>query len=284
LDLHSGFGPINDMKNKAIANLFMRASNYTGPMAGVNISMPKLNGLRCMYCPQTKAFWSRDGAMWNEPVLRHLQIPYGIMYPLDGELYCHGMNLQEITRAVAVGRDESGPRASEISFNLFDALVPDTNALERLNYLKTLDSSGNIRRIPYSVCINQEELDECYARYTEQGYEGQMIKPWQGGYIPQGEFKKPSINLVKRKGFLDSEYYCVAMTNGEKRLEGSIGALVFTTSTGVRFEVGTGFTDIERKEFLTNSPIGRKATIKYLNLTEGGKPFNASFVAWRDDV
>lgn len=261
----------------------MRASNYTGPMAGVNISMPKLNGLRCMYCPQTKAFWSRDGAMWNEPVLRHLQIPEGVLVALDGELYCHGMTLQEITRAVAVGRKEPGPGAEKIIFHVFDVLMPDTEALKRMEYLKFMGDTDNVRRLMYSVCINQEELDECYALYTDQSFEGQMIKPSSGYYIPQGEFKKPSINLVKRKGFLDGEYLCVDVRAGKDRLEGSIGALVFTTSAGVRFEVGTGFTDDERLDFLTSTPIGRKATIKYLNLTEGGKPFNASFVAWRDD-
>ena len=262
----------------------MRASNYTGPMAGVNISMPKLNGLRCMYCPQTKAFWSRDGAMWNEPVLRHLKIPEGVEHPLDGELYCHGMTLQEITRAVAVGRLEPGPGTERIIFHVFDALIPNAAAQQRMQYLYLLDETPTVQIIDYRICYKQEELDKYYTYYTEQGYEGQMIKPMSGYYIPQGEFKKPSINLVKRKGFLDSEFLCVGVRAGKDRLEGSIGALAFITTKGVEFEIGTGFTDIERKEFLTNSPVGRKATLKYLNLTEGGKPFNASFVAWRDDV
>ena len=261
----------------------MRASNYTGPMAGVNISMPKLNGLRCLYDPETRTFWSRDGAKWNYGVLEHLDVPE-TGYQLDGELYCHGMTLQEITRAVAVGRKEPGPGAEKIVFHVFDALIPDTEALKRMEYLKFMGDTDNVRRLMYSVCINQEELDECYALYTDQSFEGQMIKPWMGTYIHQGEFKKPSINLVKRKGFLDSEYLCVDVRAGKDRLEGSIGALVFTDSTSVRFEVGTGFTDEERLGFLKDTPVGRKATIKYLNLTEGGKPFNASFVAWRDDV
>jgi DNA ligase-1 len=270
------------MKDKGIANLFMRASNYQGPMAGVNISMPKLNGLRCLYDPETHTFWSRDGAKWNYGVLEHLDVP-GTDYQLDGELYCHGMTLQEITRAVAVGRLEPGPGAERIVFHLFDALIPKAPAIDRMNYLTTLVTSSDVQWIEYTECRNQAELDLLNKFYVEQGYEGQMIKPSSGQYIHQGEFKKPSINLVKRKGFLDGEYLCVDVRAGKDRLEGSIGALVFTDSTSVRFEVGTGFTDIERLDFLTNTPIGRKATIKYLNLTEGGKPFNASFVAWRDD-
>ena len=262
----------------------MRASNYTGPMAGVNISMPKLNGLRCMYCPQTKAFWSRDGAMWNEPVLRHLKIPEGVEHPLDGELYCHGMTLQEITRAVAVGRLEPGPGAERIIFHVFDMLISDTAAQIRMQKLRGLQETETVRHVPYVVCYNQIELNVLNELYISQNYEGQMIKPTAGYYIPQGEFKKPSINLVKRKGFLDSEFLCVGVRAGKDRLEGSIGALVFVTTKGVEFEIGTGFTDEERLGFLKDSPVGRKATIKYLNLTEGGKPFNASFVAWRDDV
>lgn len=270
------------MKDKGIANLFMRASNYTGPMAGVNISMPKLNGLRCMYDPETHTFWSRDGAKWNKPVLEHLDVPE-TGYQLDGELYCHGMTLQEITRAVAVGRKEPGPGAERIIFHVFDALIPDTAAQMRMQRLRGLQETETVRHIPYVICYNKIELDVLNELYISQNYEGQMIKPSGGQYIHQGEFKKPSINLVKRKGFLDSEYFCIGVEAGKDRLAGSIGALVFTTSAGVRFEIGTGFTDGERLSFLIESPIGRKATIKYLNLTEGGKPFNASFVAWRDD-
>ena len=270
------------MKNKSVANLFMRASVWAGHTAGYNISMPKLNGLRCMYNPLTKTFWSRDGVLWNPKVLAHLELPPEIKYPLDGELYCHGMNLQEISKAVAAVRHEPGPRAEEIQFHVFDALMPGVVALERLDYLKTLDYTDTVRRLLYSCCINQEELDDDYHRYIDQGYEGQMIKPCNGHYMPQGEFKRATINLQKRKAFLDDEFVCANITAGAKRLEGSVGALVFKTPGGVVFEVGTGFDDAERLEFLRQPPIGRKATIRYLNLTEDGKPFNASFVGWRD--
>lgn len=94
------------------------------------------------------------------------------------------------------------------------------------------------------------------------------------------------MNLQKRKAFLDDEFFCVGrVVSTEGKCAGKLGALKFVTSKGVSFEVGTGFTDEEREEFMSPEfDFRRKATIKYLNLTDDGRPFNASFVGWRDDV
>ena len=94
------------------------------------------------------------------------------------------------------------------------------------------------------------------------------------------------MNLQKRKAFLDAEFECIGrVISTEGKCAGKLGALKFITSKGITFEVGTGFTDEEREEYITpNYHFQRKATIKYLNLTDDGRPFNASFVGWRDDV
>jgi DNA ligase-1 len=275
-------------KDPQIAASFMRAAVYDASKFGHVVSMPKLNGLRCMYIPG-RGFFSRDGKRWNDAVLNHI-IPPTTDYILDGELYCHGMSLQKINAAVGVNRIEPGYEAGFVSFWAFDIVEPKFNALTRMLLLEKIlrDDTNYVRMymIEWEICKTRIELDDCYKAYVDQNYEGQMLKSVFGSYMPQGTKERSTMNLQKRKAFLDAEFFCVdRVVSDEGKCKGKLGALKFVTSKGVSFEVGTGFTDEEREEYIQPSyDFRKKATIKYLNLTDDGRPFNASFVGWRDDI
>lgn len=277
------------IKDKNIAASFMRAGIYDPAKFGHVVSMPKLNGLRCMYIPG-QGFFSRDGKRWNDAVLNHIVMPT-TDYILDGELYCHGMSLQKINSAVGVNRIEPGEDAERIKFFAFDLVEPKFNALTRMLLLEKIinDHREEIEMLPmieWEICKTRIELDRCYESYISRNYEGQMLKSVFGSYMPQGEKERTTMNLQKRKAFLDGEFECIGrVISQEGKCAGKLGALKFITNRGVSFEVGTGFTDEEREEYITpNYHFQRKATIKYLNLTDDGRPFNASFVGWREDV
>ena len=276
-------------KDPQIAASFMRAGIYDASKFGHVVSMPKLNGLRCMYIPG-RGFFSRDGKRWNDSVLAHI-IPPTTDYIIDGELYCHGMSLQKINSAVGVNRLEPGEDAKWIKFFSFDLVEPKFNALTRMLLLEKIlnDSRGQtagIDLVEWEICKTRIELDDCYNDYISKEYEGQMLKSVFGSYMPQGTKERTTMNLQKRKAFLDAEFQCIGrVISQEGKCAGKLGALKFITNRGVSFEVGTGFTDEEREEYITpNYHFQRKATIKYLNLTDDGRPFNASFVGWREDV
>ena len=55
-----------------------------------------------------------------------------------------------------------------------------------------------------------------------------------------------------------------------------MGALLVETPSGVRFQLGTGFTDAERRE---PPPVGAQVTFVYRELTRDGVPRFASY--WR---
>ena len=275
------------LKDTTIAASFMRAGIYDPSKFGHVVSMPKLNGLRCMFIPG-RGFFSRDGKRWNDAVLAHI-VPPDTDYIIDGELYCHGMSLQKINSAVGVNRIEPGEEAEQIKFFAFDLVEPKFNALTRMLLLDKVihdNVTHNIRTIEWEICKTRIELDDCYNDYITKGYEGQMLKSVFGSYMPQGPKERSTMNLQKRKAFLDAEFSCVGrVVSTEGKCAGKLGALKFVTSKGVAFEVGTGFTDEEREEYIREDfDFRRKATIKYLNLTDDGRPFNASFVGWRDDV
>jgi len=275
-------------KDPQIAASFMRAAVYDASKFGHVVSMPKLNGLRCMYIPG-QGFYSRDGKRWNDAVLAHITPPT-TDYILDGELYCHGMSLQKINAAVGVNRIEPGYEAGFVSFWAFDIVEPKFNALTRMLLLEKIlrDDTNRVGMymIEWEICKTRIELDDCYKAYVDQNYEGQMLKSVFGSYMPQGTKERSTMNLQKRKAFLDAEFFCVdRVVSDEGKCKGKLGALKFVTSKGVSFEVGTGFTDEEREEYIQpDYDFRKKATIKYLNLTDDGRPFNASFVGWRDDV
>lgn len=276
-------------KDPQIAASFMRAAVHNPAKFGHSISMPKLNGLRCMFIPG-RGFYSRDGKRWNDAVLEHIVMPT-TDYIIDGELYAHGMSLQRINSAVGVNRLEPGEDAGYITFQAFDLVEPKFNALTRMLLLEKIlndhkSETEAISLIEWEICKTRIELDRCYENYIANFYEGQMIKSVFGSYMPQGTKERPTMNLQKRKAFLDEEFSCVGrVISTEGKCAGKLGALKFVTSKGVSFEVGTGFTDEEREEFMSPEfDFRRKATIKYLNLTDDGRPFNASFVGWREDV
>ena len=276
-------------KDPQIAASFMRAGIYDAAKFGHVVSMPKLNGLRCMYIPG-RGFYSRDGKRWNDAVLAHI-IPPTTDYIIDGELYCHGMSLQKINSAVGVNRLEPGEDAERIKFFAFDLVEPKFNALTRMLLLDKIynDNLGKTAAtgvVGWEICKTRIELDRAYESYISRNYEGQMLKSVFGSYMPQGTKERTTMNLQKRKAFLDAEFQCIGrVISQEGKCAGKLGALKFITNRGVTFEVGTGFTDEEREEYITpNYHFLRKATIKYLNLTDDGRPFNASFVGWRDDV
>jgi hypothetical protein len=89
-----------------------------------------------------------------------------------------------------------------------------------------------------------------------------------------------SKTLWKHKSWEDDEFRCIGYTYGEGKAEIGIGALVLRSNTTQKlFQVGTGFTDEDRIEFAQNPPIGKAVRVRYLCLTDEGKPFNPSFIA-----
>ena len=67
---------------------------------------------------------------------------------------------------------------------------------------------------------------------------------------------------------------------GKGKYAGKLGALVVETPAGIRFKLGTGFTDAQR----ANPPkIGSTVTYAYKDTTKNGKPKFASFLRVRDE-
>ena len=86
--------------------------------------------------------------------------------------------------------------------------------------------------------------------------------------------------LLKLKPLLDTEAKVVSHIPGKGKHAGKMGALLVETPSGLRFKLGTGFSDVVR----ANPPsVGALVTYTYRDVTPTGKPRFASFLRVRDD-
>ena len=262
---------------------------------------PKLNGVRALY--QDGVFQSRDEKIWAPNVLRHLHQELELLKEslsgtiLDGELYRHGWNLQRINGAVATNRSEPRHDTHEICFHVFDTIVMDKPFSDRwFDLYHPIIEVGlpHIKAVPTSLAQNEGEMLLHFHHYTSLGYEGIMLRPdgpYEFGVTDHGT-RKNSKFLWKHKQWEDDEFLCVGVTQGEGKADIGIGALVCEVkpccvdphldddpNNVLTFKVGTGFSDEDRIEFMRNPPIGKLIKVRYLTITNDGKPFNPSFLA-----
>lgn len=256
---------------------------------------PKLNGVRALY--QSGFFQSRDEKIWAHKKLVHLLDELATFSAvlkntmLDGELYVHGWRLQRINGAVAVNSETPRDDTHLVEYHVFDAIDErgfQCSFAERYLALATLLASAqltHIKPVPTAYASSRQEMDWYFKQYVGLGYEGLMARP-DGPYIlgetPHGT-RKNSPYLWKYKAWKDGEYLCVGVTQGEGKADIGIGALVLAIQRvgqeQLEFNVGTGFTDEDRVEFMLNQPIGKMVRVRYVEKTADGIPYPCRFEA-----
>lgn len=256
----------------------------TWPKAGSR----KLDGVRSMAfrdkaSGQVKLI-SRSGREWT--AVPHInQALDKIISPdtvLDGELYLHGLTLQEINRRVKKNRPES----SEIKYHVFD--VPsDKKWADRehdMHRLKRLVSHESL------IVFEQTELVSSYAeakalhdKFVSEGYEGLILKELDGLY----EFGQRGHGLLKIKEFDDKEFKIVDYTQGSGRDEGCV-VWVCEQENGKRFEVvPNGSLDNRKRQYKkADEFIGSWLKVQFFGRTEANIPYIPKGLAIRlnDDM
>lgn len=256
-------------------------------------TQPKLDGVRALY--QAGRFYSRDEILWPESVLAHLANELSSLinpayHPLDGELYLHGLSLQQINSAVAINSNGPGDKTHLIQYHVFDVVnfkKPFWSRYEEVySLLHTTQSKSKIRAVPTRLITTLGEADEFYLDDLSHGYEGSMYRldnvpytrPKQGATQDNRTF-----SLLKRKEWHDDWFPVMGVIEGRDtdkggKYLGGLGALVLGLPDGRNFRVGSGFSDAQRKEWFPLGPIGKQAHIKYRILSDEGIPTHTSFI------
>lgn len=199
----------------------------------------KLDGVR--------AYWdgthlvSRNGNIFHAPRWFTEGFP---AVPLDGELWMGRGTFAALSGAVR-RLEPVDADWRKIRYMVFD--LPGSDALfdDRLATLRR-HLAGNTS--PYLALVEQfrvsgrDELLSHLDRLVAQGAEGLMLHRGSSRYR-----SGRSDDLLKLKPYQDAEARVVAHIPGRGKYRGLLGSLVVETPEGLRFRVGTGFSDAERR-------------------------------------
>lgn len=234
---------------------------------------PKLDGVRAIYNTTTHAFQSRTGKKFGH--LQHITDEISnLNLLLDGELYSDTLTFQEITGSANKKKklsNEDLEKQKEISYNVYDVIAPG-NYTERLNLLKGLFKNNKFKYtklVETKVIKKPEELEAKHDDYIKEGYEGMIIRNFEGEYA----LKNRSKNLQKYKKFDDDEFEIIDFTEGVGK-EAGLVLWINRTKDGKTFTARPKGTHEERKKLFENAKkyIGKMLTVRYFGYTDDKIP------------
>jgi DNA ligase-1 len=235
----------------------------------------KLDGVRAIW--DGKRLISRLGNEFHAPAFFRNALPAN--EKLDGELFV-GRGLFPETVSIVKSHEDKG--WSKIKYRVFDFYAPPGNAHSatpfeqrqaKLKIVVRRAKSKHLQHVKQTRCKGPAHLKKAMDQYVKAGAEGLMLREPGSHYVG-----RRSGTLLKVKRFHDTEGKVVGYEPGKGRLKGLMGALIVERN-GKRFNVGTGFTDEQRRH---PPKPGTKITFRYQEMTERGVPRFPSFVAARN--
>lgn len=227
----------------------------------------KLDGVRALWDGTTLKF--RSGRAVAAPAWFLAALP---KTPLDGELWIKRRSFDELSATVR----RTEPVDAEwrrVSYRVFELPAGEGTFEQRADKLKTL-ASDIVVPVEQQRFTSNAELRAKLRQVVDAGGEGLMLHRADAP-LASGR----SDLLLKLKPLADAEAVVVGHEPGKGRLAGQLGALELQTPEGVRFKLGTGFTDAQRRD---PPAIGATVTYRYRDLTPAGKPRFASFLRVSD--
>ncbi|MCK1543290.1 hypothetical protein IVB12_15345 [Bradyrhizobium sp. 179] len=239
-------------------------------------SQPKLDGIR--------AIINRHGAFSRElqphyncdHVLEALA-PVFAKYPdisFDGEFYNHDLK-DDFNKIVSVVRkqkptaDQKVEAAKLIQYHVYDLPSDKSFGQRAVEMLRVLSetgalNSGVIVLVPTETIADQATLDQMNGIYTQDGYEGQMVR-LDAPY----DFDTRSKSLLKRKEFITEEFPIKRIEEGNGNWAGYAKRIVLDIPDAPEGEVGAGMRGTQdfAKELLANAARYKFATIRHFGRT-----------------
>jgi DNA ligase-1 len=233
----------------------------------------KLDGIRCLAVVKNNkvTFISRQGKEFK--AIDHLKsqlknVPNGTV--LDGELYCHHEEFQEICSAVK--RDKPSDSSKKVEYHLYD-LISDDDYDGRLVALKKIHKGTGkaIKLVQTKQIADEDALKSEWRRATKEGYEGVMLRNKTGPYKINGR----SYDLQKYKQFQDDEFEIVGAYENKGKMKGEC-TFICVTKNGTEFGVKPeGSSERRRqywKDFQAGKLTGKMLTVRYFGLTTSEDP------------
>lgn len=230
----------------------------------------KLDGVR--------AYWdghqliSKQGNIFTAPSWFIESFP---SIAMDGELWIARDQFEKVS-GIARTQDNQNEQWKLIKFMIFDLPKSTASFQQRINKMQALVTDT---KSPYLQIIKQQKIPNTDALFTlldkvvKENGEGLMLHHQDALYQT-----KRSRDLMKLKKFEDAEATVIAHLSGKGKYVGLLGSLLVETPDGIRFKIGSGFSDEERN----NPPqIGSLITYRFTGKTKNNIPRFASFVRIR---
>ena len=122
-----------------------------------------------------------------------------------GEIYCHGMWLEDITSATKKHNEDT----HKLELHIFQVFIPESPKMGYKDRMETISQMfsaygkpSRVRVVPLFVMDTVEQFDAFHARAVELKYEGTCIMDPDAPF----EFKNRSTTYLKRKDSIDSEF------------------------------------------------------------------------------
>jgi len=253
-------------------------ANVLGPSVDVTqyLVSEKYDGVRAIWDGKTLRF--RSGRTVAAPDWFIAKLP---PEALDGELWLARGQFDVLSGIVrkTVPDDAEWQR---VNYMIFELPQPDgatpVSFSERANRIKTIVARANfpaLKAVDQHLVKDRATLKRELDAVVKGKGEGLMLHLADSRYVTGR-----SDVLLKLKLTLDTEATVIQHVPGKGKHIGKMGALWVETRAGVRFKLGTGFSDAVRAN---PPPVGSLVTYTYRDITPSGKPRFASFLRVRDD-
>lgn len=250
-------------------------------------AQPKLDGHRCLF--KGGVLYSRNGKVINLPHIVEEIHAAGLQnLHLDGELYIHGMLLQDIGSLVKKPREES----LKLQYHVYDVVMPDPYG-RRSSLLRSLlggvwlisdycSSSALLNAVPTIRVEDRSQLNDLHACWKDAGFEGSILRHGMAPY----ETDKRSASLLKVKDFSDAEAIVVDVERGTPNGEFEVPVWVLQMPCGRTFKA-TAHGNAQQKHAqweMRHTYMGRPLTYQHFGHSKDGIPLLPVALRWREDV
>jgi DNA ligase-1 len=254
------------------APTLLLAQNYSNKFdPAAYLVSEKLDGVRAVWDGSQLRF--RSGRIIHAPAWFTAGFP---KHALDGELWM-GRQSFELVSAATRRQEPIDAEWKKITYQLYELPNGEGDFSARVEALKVSVKNAHVpwlHVLPQSRVADRAGLKLMLDKIVLASGEGLMLHrrdaQWQTGR---------SEILLKLKPQLDAEAEVIAHEPGQGKYKGMVGALMVLTPDGLRFRLGTGLSDDQRR----NPPkIGAMVTYRYRDLTSTGLPKFASFLRVRE--
>lgn len=202
---------------------------------------------------------------------------------LDGELFAEKSDEVDFNMIISCVR-KTKPEPEDlieskknIKFYVYDCPSAPGGFMERYDYLKSLELPDTIVLVPTVILNSMDAVKIKFGEYIAAGYEGEMLRVLDGEYE-----NKRSKNLIKYKEFKTEEYIIKDVIEGNGKLKGKVGKLVFETNNSEFSSAVNGDHKYLEKLWKSKELIGKPATVRFQELTPDLIPRFPKVIAIRD--